>query len=68
LFEPGDPAALAAGLKRMIVDRDFATMCGRRAQQVVHERYNSETMARRMIELYGRLLGNLRDAVKRRGY
>ena len=57
LFEPGDPAALAAALKRMILDRDFAAECGRRAQQVVHERYNAEVMARRMIELYERLCG-----------
>ena len=52
LCEPGDPAALAAAIKRMISDVEFASECGRRAQQVVHERYNTEVMARRMIELY----------------
>ena len=52
LCEPGDPAALAAGLKRMIVKPDFAAACGRRAQQNVRQRYNAEVMARRMVELY----------------
>jgi glycosyltransferase involved in cell wall biosynthesis len=52
LCEPGDPASLAAGLRRMILDPDFAAQCGRRAQQAVHERYNAEAMARRMVELY----------------
>ena len=51
LCEPGDPAALAASLKRMILDPDFAGQCGRRAQHAVHQRYNAEVMAR-MIELY----------------
>jgi glycosyltransferase involved in cell wall biosynthesis len=53
LCEPGDPTALAAAIKRMIRDVDLASECGRRAQQVVHQRYNTEVMARRMIELYG---------------
>jgi glycosyltransferase involved in cell wall biosynthesis len=52
LFEPGNPASLAAALKQMSVDPDFAAQCGRRAQQAVHRRYNAETMALRMIELY----------------
>jgi glycosyltransferase involved in cell wall biosynthesis len=52
LCEPNDPAALAASLKRMILEPDFAVECGRRAQQAVRERYNAEVMARRMIELY----------------
>ena len=52
LCDPGDPASLAAALKRMILDPDFAAQCGGRAQQIVHGRYNAEAMARRMIELY----------------
>jgi glycosyltransferase involved in cell wall biosynthesis len=54
--EPGDPASLAAALKRMILDPDFAAQCGRRAQQIVHAQYNSEVMAQRMIELYESIL------------
>jgi glycosyltransferase involved in cell wall biosynthesis len=56
LFEPGDAVSLAAALKRIILDHDFAAECGRRAQQAVLERYNAEAMARRMIELYDGLL------------
>ena len=55
LCEPGDAASLAAALKRMILDPDFAAQCGRRAQQTVHQRYNAEVMARRMVELYEQL-------------
>ena len=36
----------------MVRDVDFAAQCGRRAQQAVRERYNSEVMADRMIKLY----------------
>jgi glycosyltransferase involved in cell wall biosynthesis len=56
LFAPGDPAALAAALKRMILDPDFAAQCGIRAQQAVRERYNSEATAQRMIDLYQKIL------------
>jgi glycosyltransferase involved in cell wall biosynthesis len=52
LCEPGDPGSLAAALKHMLHDLDFAAECGRRAQQAVHQRYNAEVMARRMMELY----------------
>jgi glycosyltransferase involved in cell wall biosynthesis len=52
LCEPNDPAALAAALKRMLLDIPFAAECGRRAQQAVHERYNAKMMARKMIEVY----------------
>jgi glycosyltransferase involved in cell wall biosynthesis len=52
LVAPNDPAALAAGLKRMLLDAPLAAECGRRAQRAVHERYNAEVMARRMMEVY----------------
>ncbi len=52
LFEPGSPPALAEALKQMIQNPDFAAQCGRRAQQIVHQRYNADIMARRMVELY----------------
>jgi glycosyltransferase involved in cell wall biosynthesis len=57
LCEPGDPASLAAALKRMILDPDFAAQCGRRAQQAVRQRYNAEVMAQRMVELYEEIGG-----------
>ncbi len=52
LCEPNSPPALAAALKRMIQDRDFAVRCGRRAQRAVHDRYHAQRMARQTIELY----------------
>jgi glycosyltransferase involved in cell wall biosynthesis len=52
LCEPNDPAAMAAGLKRMILEPELAAQCGSRAQQAVRERYNAELMAQRMVELY----------------
>ncbi len=52
LYAPNDPAGLAAGLKRLILDPKFANDCGRRAQQAVRERYNNQKAAERMIEVY----------------
>jgi glycosyltransferase involved in cell wall biosynthesis len=55
LYEPNDSGALAAALKRMVLDADLAAQCGRKAQQAVRERYNSAEMARQMVELYEEL-------------
>jgi glycosyltransferase involved in cell wall biosynthesis len=52
VYEPGNLTSLTAALKRMILDAPLAGQCGRTARTAVHERYNSEVMARRMIELY----------------
>lgn len=52
LFEPGNVADLAAGVKRLITDHALASECGRRAQQAVHLRYHAARMAEEMIELY----------------
>ena len=56
LFEPGKPQALADALKQMIQNPDFAAQCGQRAQQIVHERYNADIMARRMIQWYKKVM------------
>jgi glycosyltransferase involved in cell wall biosynthesis len=56
LFEPGNPSALVKAIKNMIENPGFAAECGRRAQQIVHERYNAEVMARRMVEFYKTVL------------
>jgi glycosyltransferase involved in cell wall biosynthesis len=55
LFEPENPSALAAALKRLILHPELAADLGRRGQQAVHERYNAHTMARRTLELYRRV-------------
>ena len=60
LFQPNDPAALAAALKRMVLDAAFAAQCGRNAQQAVRQRYHAEGMARQMIELYDEVSGKRR--------
>jgi glycosyltransferase involved in cell wall biosynthesis len=52
LCEPESLSALAAGLKRMLLDPEFASECGRRAQEAVRRRYNASLMAERTIELY----------------
>jgi glycosyltransferase involved in cell wall biosynthesis len=52
LCEPHDPAALAAALKRLILDPQLAEACGRRGQEAVHQRYTADAMAQRTIELY----------------
>jgi len=52
LCAPNDPAALAAALKRMILDVNFAAECGRRAQQSVHQRVQCGVMAQRMVKVY----------------
>ena len=56
LFEPGKPQALADALKQMIQNPDFAAQCGRRAQQIVRERYNADIMARRMVQWYKKVV------------
>ena len=55
LFEPGNPQALADSLKQLIQDPNLAARSGARAQQIVHQRYNADVMARRMIEWYKRV-------------
>jgi len=55
LCEPLNPSDLAAALKQMILDAEFAAACGRRAQEAVHQRYNAQAMARRTVELYRRV-------------
>ncbi|HUT93538.1 MAG TPA: glycosyltransferase family 4 protein [Thermoguttaceae bacterium] len=52
LHEPHRPPALAAALRRMILDRAFARECGLRAQEAVRDRYHAPLSARRTMELY----------------
>ena len=46
LVEPGDPAALADGLRRMLGDRDLRDRCARAGEQAVRECFTAEVMAR----------------------
>ncbi|MFH1265184.1 MAG: glycosyltransferase family 4 protein [Planctomycetota bacterium] len=52
LCEPKSPPALAAALKRMLLDPKLASECGRQAQEAVRQRYHAARVAERTIELY----------------
>ncbi|MGO8691420.1 MAG: glycosyltransferase family 4 protein [Thermoguttaceae bacterium] len=56
LFEPGNPAALAAALRQMIQQPELAAECGRRAQEAVHQRYHARRMAEDTMNLYKQLV------------
>jgi glycosyltransferase involved in cell wall biosynthesis len=55
LVPPGDPAALAAALRRLWADRSSATAMGARAREVAEERFSSTVQAEAIRALYARL-------------
>ncbi len=55
VFEPENPSALAAALKRLILHPDQAEQLGRRGQAAIHDRYHAATMAAQHAELYRRV-------------
>lgn len=56
LHAPGDPAALAATLKQLLLNPSLSDELGRRGQAAIRERYTAERMAQRTLELYQRVL------------
>jgi glycosyltransferase involved in cell wall biosynthesis len=56
LYEPGNPQALAAALRRMIEERTFAAECGRQAREFVHRHHTAPLVAERTMELYRTLV------------
>ena len=62
LCAPGDAASLAAQLKQMTVQPQFAAECGRRAQEAVRQRYHDGLMAQRTMALYEQLDGKVTTA------
>jgi glycosyltransferase involved in cell wall biosynthesis len=52
LFEPENPSALAAALKRLILHPGQADELGRRGQAAIRDRYHAAAMAARHQELY----------------
>lgn len=52
LHEPGDPAALAARLKQILLEPALATELGRKGQQAVREKFEAVRMAERTRDLY----------------
>ena len=57
LFDPAEPAELAAHLERLVTDTTLRTSLGEGARRRV-ERYSVSAMVRIILDVYGRLLGN----------
>lgn len=55
LYEPGDPAALARSLKRLLEDRPLAAKHATGAQAIVHRQFNARRMAHETLDLYERV-------------
>ena len=49
---PGDPEATAAAMLRLHRDRQLASRLGRRAQDVVRERFDGERLIGRLVALF----------------
>ena len=58
LVQPGDPDALAAGITKVLSDRDQASALGRAAQAEVEHRFSVEAMLVQYQQLYERLLSS----------
>jgi starch synthase len=56
LVPPGDPAALAAALCRLLEDRDLAGALAARGQERVRRDFGEETILPRYARLYAELL------------
>ena len=52
LCEPENPASLAAGIKRLILDQALAERCGRSAFDAIRARYTDAQMAAATMDLY----------------
>lgn len=51
LFEPNDPASLAATLKRLLLDPELRRRLGTHGRQAVHDRFTAERMAAETLEI-----------------
>lgn len=56
IVPPGDPAALAAAMMRLLTDPEAARAMGRRGREVVRARHSIESATRATLELFDRLL------------
>lgn len=59
---PHDAAALAAGLRQLLADRQRGRVLGRQAQQVVHRQFTDSRLAEETLALYGAVLESSRSA------
>ena len=60
LVPPGDPEALAQGLLKLTLDREYATRLGQKAQQRIHQKFNLESQAKATWQAYQKALDNHR--------
>jgi phosphatidyl-myo-inositol alpha-mannosyltransferase len=59
---PGDPAALADALVELLADEDRRCRAGLAARRLAEARYSWEEIAKRLVEVYERVLGRVRAA------
>ena len=57
LFEPGNPADLAAKMKWMIENDEACVEMGRNARKVFEERYTAEKNFSILMDIYNKVLG-----------
>jgi glycosyltransferase involved in cell wall biosynthesis len=57
LVTPGDPAALASGIRTLLSDPNLAERMGTAGKLRVHREFSAETMVGRTTRLYDELLG-----------
>jgi glycosyltransferase involved in cell wall biosynthesis len=67
LVPPGDPDALGGALGRLLGDPALRSVLGGRARETVRQRYSEERMHRRILEVYGSVLGERRPDARARG-
>lgn len=58
LYDPDDPQALAAALRKFIADPQLAARCGTMGRTAMQERFNARQMAERTADLYQRLVNS----------
>jgi glycosyltransferase involved in cell wall biosynthesis len=56
LVPPDDPDALAAGLKRLLMDAGQRLEMGRKGREAVHAQFSAAAEARRTVEVLGRFV------------
>jgi len=56
LVPPGDPTALAQGLLKLALDREYAGILGQNAQQRVHKKFNLESQLTATWQAYQKAL------------
>jgi glycosyltransferase involved in cell wall biosynthesis len=66
LVKPGDCEAMTNAIAALLNDGDLARRLAARAREIVLERHAPEARARRLVEIYRRLAGEMRRGAKRK--